>query len=89
MLTLNTKTTEIVRTSQSWDGVDLPDYLVGKPEKDCHYRCSIQRYHWNNVTFGDPLATRSTQARNIYLSLPNKYDYEKEDLFCRFNSWWA
>ena len=32
MLTLNTKTTEIVRTSQSWDGVDLPDYLVGKPE---------------------------------------------------------
>ena len=26
------QTTEIVRTSQSWDGVDLPDYLVGKPE---------------------------------------------------------
>ena len=83
------QTTELVRTSQSWDGVDLPDYLVGKPEKDCRCRCSIQRYHRNNVTFGGPLATRSTQARNIYLSLPNKHDYEKEDLFCRFNSWWA
>lgn len=52
--------TELVRTSQSWDGVELPDYLVGKPEKDCHFRCNIQRYHWNNVTFGDPLATQST-----------------------------
>ena len=26
------KTTELVRTSQSWDGVELPDYLQGKPE---------------------------------------------------------
>ena len=26
------QTTELIRTSQSWDGVDLPDYLVGKPE---------------------------------------------------------
>ena len=25
-------TTELVRTSQSWDGVELPDYLQGKPE---------------------------------------------------------
>ena len=25
-------TTELVRTSQSWDGVALPDYLQGKPE---------------------------------------------------------
>ena len=57
MLTLNTKTTELVCTSQSWDDVELPNYLVGKPEKDCHFRCSIPRYHWNNVTFGDPLAT--------------------------------
>ena len=24
--------TELVRTSQSWDGVELPDYLQGKPE---------------------------------------------------------
>lgn len=24
--------TELIRTSQSWDGVDLPDYLEGKPE---------------------------------------------------------
>ena len=24
--------TELIRTSQSWDGVDLPDYLQGKPE---------------------------------------------------------
>ena len=23
---------ELIRTSQSWDGVDLPDYLQGKPE---------------------------------------------------------
>ena len=26
------QTTELIRTSQSWDGVDLPDYLAGKPE---------------------------------------------------------
>ena len=26
------KTIELVRTSQSWDGVELPDYLQGKPE---------------------------------------------------------
>ena len=26
------RTTELVRTSQSWDGVALPDYLQGKPE---------------------------------------------------------
>ena len=23
---------ELIRTSQSWDGVDLPDYLQGRPE---------------------------------------------------------
>ena len=26
------KTTELMRTSQSWDGVVLPDYLQGRPE---------------------------------------------------------
>ena len=26
------RSTELVRTSQSWNGVDLPDYLVGRPE---------------------------------------------------------
>ena len=26
------KSTELIRTSQSWDGVDLPDYLEGRPE---------------------------------------------------------
>ena len=26
------QTTELARTSQSWDGVELPDYLQGKPE---------------------------------------------------------
>lgn len=26
------ETTELVRTSQSWDGADLPDYPQGKPE---------------------------------------------------------
>ena len=24
--------TELIRTSQSWDGVELPDYLQGRPE---------------------------------------------------------
>jgi len=24
--------TELIRTSQSWDGVELPDYLLGRPE---------------------------------------------------------
>ena len=26
------QSTELIRTSQSWDGVELPDYLVGRPE---------------------------------------------------------
>ena len=26
------KSTELIRTGQSWDGVDLPDYLQGRPE---------------------------------------------------------
>ena len=26
------KTTELIRTSQSWDGAQLPDYLQGRPE---------------------------------------------------------
>ena len=26
------KTTELIRTSQSWDGMELPDYLHGRPE---------------------------------------------------------
>lgn len=26
------ESTELIRTSQSWDGVDLPDYLQGRPE---------------------------------------------------------
>ena len=26
------KTEELVRSSQSWDGMDLPDYLKGRPE---------------------------------------------------------
>ena len=26
------ETTELIRTSQSWDGADLPDYFRGRPE---------------------------------------------------------
>ena len=26
------QSTELIRTSKSWDGVDLPDYLEGRPE---------------------------------------------------------
>jgi quercetin dioxygenase-like cupin family protein len=26
------ESTELIRTSQSWDGMELPDYLQGKPE---------------------------------------------------------
>jgi quercetin dioxygenase-like cupin family protein len=26
------KTTELIRTGRSWDGVELPDYLQGRPE---------------------------------------------------------
>ena len=26
------KSSELIRTSQSWDGVELPDYLQGRPE---------------------------------------------------------
>ena len=27
------QTTELIRTSQSWDGTELPDYLQGRPER--------------------------------------------------------
>ena len=30
--TQQVQTTELIRTSQSWDGVELPDYLQGRPE---------------------------------------------------------
>ena len=30
--TQTVQTTELIRTSQSWDGVELPDYLQGRPE---------------------------------------------------------
>ena len=30
--TQNVVSTELIRTSQSWDGVELPDYLKGRPE---------------------------------------------------------
>lgn len=30
--TSKTESVELLKTSQSWDGVDLPDYLTGKPE---------------------------------------------------------
>ena len=26
------QSTELIRTSQSWDGMELPDYLKGRPE---------------------------------------------------------
>ena len=26
------RTTELIRTTQSWDGRELPDYLQGRPE---------------------------------------------------------
>ena len=29
---MNVKTTELLRTSQSWDGAALPDYPQGRPE---------------------------------------------------------
>ena len=30
--TLSVKTTELIRTTKSWDGRELPDYLPGRPE---------------------------------------------------------
>ena len=30
--TASVQSTELIRTSQSWDGVELPDYLQGRPE---------------------------------------------------------
>jgi len=29
---MSTQKTELIRTSQSWNGAKLPDYLQGKPE---------------------------------------------------------
>ena len=29
---MSTQKIELIRTSQSWDGAELPDYLQGKPE---------------------------------------------------------
>ena len=30
--TAHVETTELIRTSRSWDGAQLPDYLQGRPE---------------------------------------------------------
>ena len=29
---MDTQSIELIRTSQSWDGAELPDYLQGRPE---------------------------------------------------------
>ena len=48
--------TELIRTSQSWDGVELPDYLQGRPElvavKYVVPAGKKLRYHWIDLFQG-------------------------------------
>ena len=36
-------TTELIRTSQSWDGAELPDYPQGRPELVAMKYVSIEK----------------------------------------------
>ena len=47
---------EILKTSKSWDGVDLPDYLTGKPEVRVLRvvippHCSLARHHHDIMSY--------------------------------------
>ena len=50
------ESTELIRTSQSWDGVELPDYLQGRPElvavKYVFPAGKKLRYHWIDLFQG-------------------------------------
>lgn len=48
---------ELLKTSQSWDGAELPDYLDGKPEL-CVLKvtvpphCSLSKHHHDVMSYG-------------------------------------
>ena len=48
---------ELLKTSQSWDGAQLPDYLVGKPELRVLKvilppHCSLPKHHHDVMSYG-------------------------------------
>ena len=67
------QTTELVHTSQSWDGVDLPDYLVGKPEiVGIKYEIPAgQKLGWHHhpvINHGENRGTQPVVLYMFYLS---------------------
>ena len=52
------QTTELIRTSQSWDGIELPDYPQGRPELVAmKYEIPVHS-HWKSIQ--TPFPTFST-----------------------------
>ena len=54
---MQVETTELFRTSQSWDGVELPDYLQGRPELVAlkyvfPAGCKLEWHHHEVMNFG-------------------------------------
>lgn len=51
------KSVELLKTSQSWDGAELPDYLQGKPELRVLKvvvppHCSLPKHHHDVMSYG-------------------------------------
>lgn len=44
------ETTELIRTSQSWEGAQLPDYLQGRPELVVANTSSPPDKNWAGTT---------------------------------------
>lgn len=54
---VKTESVELMKTSQSWDGAELPDYLVGKPELRALKvtlapHSSLAKHHHDIMSFG-------------------------------------
>ena len=54
---MQVETTQLFRTSQSWDGVELPDYLRGRPELVAlkyvfPAGCKLRWHHHEVMNFG-------------------------------------
>jgi hypothetical protein len=62
---------ELIRTSQSWDGVELSDYLEGH-RKTCRWLCSTPKFLWNRFHHHSAATVGSSRmiACNTHLLAP-------------------
>lgn len=58
---------ELIRTSKSWDGVDMPDYLQGRPELVVHEGEAVVEMV-GTVHHGENRGTKPVVLYMFYLS---------------------